>query len=146
MEEEKNGNYYDDSPVLELTDEDFDGEKIISKKIVGSYGLLKCYAPWCGHCKSLKDDLIFLANGLKSENFKIASINSDNVATSKVCESLKIQGFPTLFMINTDGTLKNYNGVDRSIEALLAEICKHTNSKTCCRRERDELICEMKKK
>ena len=30
MEEEKNGNYYDDSPVLELTDEDFDGEKIIS--------------------------------------------------------------------------------------------------------------------
>jgi len=133
-------NYYNDTLVVELVDKDFSGNKIINKNILGNYGLLKCYAPWCPHCKNLINILMFLANGLKKNNFKITSVNSEN---STICDKLGIKGFPTLFLINLDGTLKKFNG-DRSIENILAEICKHTNSKTCCRKEKDELICELK--
>ena len=138
----KNNNYYDNTSVLELTDADFEGNRIINKNIVGHYGLLKCYAPWCPHCKDLINPLMFLANGLKKEGFKIVSVNSEK--TQNICNNIGVQGFPTLFLINPDGTLKDYNS-DRSIEGILSEICKHTNSETCCRRERDEIICERNK-
>lgn len=134
--------YSKDSGVMELTKKDFNGNKIINRNIRGNFGLLKVYAPWCGYCTRIVDDLSFLAKGLSKHDFKIAAVNIENseAGNRNLQEILGVASFPTLFFINTDGTLEKYESDDRSIEALLQKTCAFT--KKCCSRENGKITCK----
>jgi len=52
--------YEDDTPVALLTQDSFDTEVLRG----ASPWIVEFYAPWCGHCKTLKDDWEELARGM----------------------------------------------------------------------------------
>lgn len=133
-------NKYDNSNVIELTEEDIKDGKIIKLGLKGKYGLLKAYAPWCSHCTAMVDDLKFLAEELKRQDVFIAALNCDN--NKNTSSEIGVQYFPTIFMVNETGELEKIDMPNRSIESILTIICQKTNdySKTgskkkgkCCR-------------
>jgi len=64
--------------------------------------LVKFYAPWCGHCKTLAPEWDAAAETLKNnKNIVITKIDS----TANEVEGVEIKGFPTL---------KFYPGNDKS--------------------------------
>lgn len=145
MSENKNpyeNKYFESENVIELEGKDFKikDEKvhIINKLFKNKYGLVKFYAPWCGHCSRMVTDINFLANGLSSHNFKVAAVNVTNPTNKEVGQFLGISGIPALFNINSDGEIVKLSeefANDRSIEGLLNNICNFTNKDTCCKRD-----------
>ena len=143
----ENKSYYlgNDNKVMELSNKDFRDGKVIHKNFKNKFGLLKAYAPWCGFCKRLKEDLIFLGNGLHKNGFQVAALNCD--IEKELSRSLGVQGYPSLYMINPDGSLTEATPNSRSIEDILKFICEYTNnysnntSGKCCRRVNDKIIC-----
>ena len=101
---------YNGTPVIELSANDFNGKTIINSKFKNKYGLLKVYAPWCGYCKQMEDLLIEIASKLKQHGFVVGALNADNQANNQVGQALNIQGFPTLFLVNKNGDVFDYNG------------------------------------
>ena len=101
---------YNGTPVIELSVNDFNGTTIINSKFKNKYALLKVYAPWCGYCKQMEDLLIEIAGKLKPYGFMVAALNADNQVNRQVSEALNIQGFPSLFLVNKNGDVFNYNG------------------------------------
>ena len=76
--------------------------------------LVEFYAPWCGHCKTLKP--VFM------EATKMAScpmVMLDGDKHGSVAQELKIKGFPTL-MLMQGNTQKEYKG-DRTKESMCDE-------------------------
>jgi len=140
-------NYYsgNDNKVIELNITDFAGKKIIHPDFKNNYGLVKAYAPWCGYCKSIKDDIKFLSNGLYKNGFQIGAINC--ILEKQVSQDLQVRGYPSLFMVNPDGSLKEAMPESRSVEDILKYICKYTNEHSknnlgkCCRKEGNDIIC-----
>lgn len=54
------------------------------------------YAPWCGHCKSMKPDFEKLAKFMIDEgkNIKIAKVDATEQKT--LAEKFEVKGYPTL--------------------------------------------------
>lgn len=115
-----------------------DNLKIVNKKFIGKNGLIKFYAPWCPHCTALVDDLNFLGKGLKNEHFKIGAINVDVEVNKEISRKAGVTGLPTLFLMDLNGNLKEYNNNSREIPDLLDEICTFTD-KVCYKKENDNL-------
>jgi protein disulfide-isomerase-like protein len=116
------------SDVTVLTDENF-----ASETAAGAW-LVKFYAPWCGHCKSLAPTWEKLAAAQlqkKSGAFKIAKIDCTS-AGKDTCTKLNVGGYPTLKAI-VDGKTIEYDGAERTLEAFNSFISKHQP------RGRDEL-------
>eukprot|EP01132_Coremiostelium_polycephalum_P010054 gene10054-12323_t len=61
--------------------------------------LVEFYAPWCGHCKSLKPEYEKAATNLKGL-VKIGAINCDD--EKELCGHYEIQGFPTIKFFGSD--------------------------------------------
>jgi len=75
---------------------------------------IEFYAPWCGHCKSLKPTWEDLAYKLLGE-VNVAAV--DGTAESDLAKRFKIQGFPTLIYLS-HGEMYEYAG-DRKLDTLL---------------------------
>ena len=106
-----------DGDVFVLTDDNFD-KTIESNPMV----MVKFYAPWCGHCKSLAPEYEKLAQTIKnaSKNYLLAEL--DSTVHKKVAERFQIKGYPTLkFFIN--GIPIDYDG-ERKAEPILAFLDK----------------------
>jgi len=101
---------YRNTPVNELSAKDFSGTKIISPKFKNKYGLLKVYAPWCGYCQQMEELLIEIAGKLKPHGFVVGALNADNQVNKPVAQALGVRGFPTLFLVNKNGEVFNYDG------------------------------------
>lgn len=56
------------------------------------------YAPWCGHCKSLKPEYEKAAKGLK-DLAQVVAVNCDDEVNKAFCGSMGVQGFPTLKIV-----------------------------------------------
>jgi len=78
--------------------------------------LVKFYAPWCGHCKSLAPTWEALASELKGK-VKVAKmdVTADSSMTGK---DYSVQGFPTIMRFN-NGRYKKHTG-GRSLSDLKA--------------------------
>ena len=53
------------------------------------------YAPWCGHCKTLKPAYEKAAESLEGLA-QVAAVNCDDESNKAFCGSMGVQGFPTL--------------------------------------------------
>lgn len=87
------------SNVIELNNGNFDsvvyGDDITT--------LVKFYAPWCGHCKTLAPIYEKVADAFaKNDKVQIAHVNCD--ADDKLCKQFGLTGFPTLKLFAKDKT------------------------------------------
>ena len=90
--------------VIELNDSNFSQVKNTSKELY----MVMFYAPWCGHCKSLKPKYEQAARNNSNSLIKFARINCDEHKSS--CGSYQIQGYPTLKVFLPGGKVEDYNG------------------------------------
>jgi protein disulfide-isomerase-like protein len=98
------------SDVIEITPENFEA-KIGSG--TGTPWLLKLYAPWCGHCKSMAPAYEELATALKGEvNVAEADCDKHNALGRR----FNIRGFPTVVLVR-NGQVYKHKG-PRTVEGL----------------------------
>ncbi len=92
------------SQVIELTDDTFD--KVVLNGKVPT--LVKFYASWCGHCKTMAPAYDELGELLASKKNKvqIAKIDADIHKSSG--QKYGIKGFPMLKWFKADGTVEDY--------------------------------------
>jgi protein disulfide-isomerase A6 len=88
------GLYTKGSPVLQLGSKDFDSNINRSNHT----SIVEFYAPWCGHCQSLKPAFEKAAKSL-SGLAKVAAVNCDEEANKPLCGQMGVQGFPTLKIV-----------------------------------------------
>jgi protein disulfide-isomerase A1 len=81
--------YEKENGVYELTADNFDAW--ISEQ---DYALVKFYAPWCGHCKSLAPEYELAAKELEG---KVGFAKIDGTEHDQLAQSFDVRGFPTLF-------------------------------------------------
>src|SRR5690348_4195413 len=74
--------------VVELNDGNFESEFS-----TGSNWFVKFYAPWCGHCKTLKPIFHDLSNNIKGK-VKVGTI--DATRNPELSKKFEIKKFPTI--------------------------------------------------
>ena len=104
----------------------FKSEKIVSYKEIENFSeksdakLVLFYAPWCGHCKSIKPAWEKLTNNYPNI---VTEINCDE--EEEIAKANNIQGYPTIkyFPNGMDGDSIDYEGSRdyKSIESFLNE-------------------------
>jgi protein disulfide isomerase family A protein 3 len=108
-----------DSHVVTLTDANFDEEVTNADKDV----MLEFYAPWCGHCKSLKPVYKGLAEKLK--DVPTVSIAAMDATANTVPKGYTVEGYPTILFVSAkDKKPIPYNGA-RDEESMAQWIQKH---------------------
>ncbi|BAM41169.1 protein disulphide isomerase [Theileria orientalis strain Shintoku] len=90
--------------VKALTDETFD--KFISQhKLV----MVKFYADWCVHCKSMAPEYAQAAKTLHEEKSEVVLAKVRNEEGQKLMEKYSVRGFPTVYFFK-NGTELEFNG------------------------------------
>jgi len=95
-----------DGPVTTLVAKNFDA------LTAGKPALIKYYAPWCGHCKTLAPVYEELGEAFKGKNVVIAKID----ATANYVAA-DISGFPTLIWYDGNGNSELYEDA-RDLQSL----------------------------
>lgn len=117
------GNLYDNHPgIFELKTADFNNGSVIPKitQFANKVSMVIFYAPWCGHCRNMVDDIKELATALKDEGFVIGTVNCEN--NKDIGDVCDIQSFPTIFFIK-DKKAEKYTG-PRDLESLVNFLCQ----------------------
>ncbi|KAJ1860938.1 hypothetical protein LPJ73_001178 [Coemansia sp. RSA 2703] len=110
--------------VVSLDYEKFKDVALDESKFV----LVKFYAPWCGHCKTLAPIYAQLSEVFQNdENVVIASYDASE--DTKIKSEYPIQGFPTLyaFPAGKDAEKIEYEG-GRNLEDLVAFVNSHAGT------------------
>jgi protein disulfide isomerase len=109
-----------ESGVHILTDENF-------KDFIAShpYSFVEFYAPWCGHCQQLAPEFVKTAEKLIEMEITVPLAKVDCTIQKAVCESLDVQGYPTLKLFKSSGEKFEYEG-ERSQLAIISFIVKKT--------------------
>lgn len=103
----------------ELTAETFDNA--IQKGVA----FVKFFAPWCGHCKRLSPTWNSLREKFHNHNIvNIFKVDCNSESNKDLCNSEKIDSFPTLFIYKDGVKISEYVGT-RSIEDLTDFVNKH---------------------
>ncbi|TKA63653.1 hypothetical protein B0A49_07984 [Cryomyces minteri] len=124
------GIYTKNSPVLQVDARSYD--KLIAQS--NHTSMLEFYAPWCGHCQSLKPAYEKAAKNLKGLA-KVAAINCDEEPNKPFCGSMGVQGFPTLKIIKPGKkagkpVVEDYQGQRTAkaiVDAMVDKIPNHVN-------------------
>ncbi|KAL0228780.1 hypothetical protein GEMRC1_013400 [Eukaryota sp. GEM-RC1] len=88
------------------------------KKTAGKCTLVKFYAPWCGHCKAMKQDYDKLSSIFAGEaSVSIAEVNCDD--DRELCSKYDIRGYPTVKLITQSGDVVDFSG-KRDVPSLLS--------------------------
>jgi thiol-disulfide isomerase/thioredoxin len=114
------------SNVIELNPNNFNDS--INKV---SNGIILFYAPWCGHCKRLKPEYEKASSTLPSFNF--LQLDYDQYGQDiNLPKGIKIEGFPTMYLIKNGQIDKEYEGgrsSEQIVNVLNTEINKSSNLK-----------------
>ena len=109
------------SDVLQVTADSFEQDLKHNK-----YVFLGVFAPWCGHCQSMKPAFEEAATRVRGEAV-FASMDGTDTRNAEIMQRLGVKGFPTL-KIFVDGKLaENYAG-ERTADALEHAARKHVGS------------------
>lgn len=96
--------YTDNDPVTILDDASFIGTQgQIKSRVYQGPGVLKCYAPWCGHCKAKVECCNRLAEALQEHGMQVYVI--DGTANPVFSNFREVTGFPTFFRVGKDGLI-----------------------------------------
>jgi len=77
--------------ITHLTDDTF-ADKLAENKNM----LVMFYAPWCGHCKKMKPELVDAAKELITENHDSVVAAIDCTVSKAVCQKYDVSGYPTV--------------------------------------------------
>ncbi|GAB4823313.1 hypothetical protein N2152v2_010359 [Parachlorella kessleri] len=98
------GGFYDGTDVVTLDDGNFHSEVIDGDHMF----FVEFYAPWCGHCQSLKPTWIDLAGQLEGR-VRVGAV--DCTANQQTCSEFGVRGFPTIkFFGSNKERPEEYNG------------------------------------
>lgn len=87
-------NFYASNPnVFELTADNF--ESVVTQ--YNQTALVEFYAPWCGHCQSLKPEYNKVGKALKDIAI-VGAVNCDLDKNKPLCAKQRVQGYPTLMV------------------------------------------------
>lgn len=96
-----------------------------------SLQIVEFYAPWCGHCQSLKPAYEKAAKNLDGLA-KVAAVNCDDDANKPLCGQFGVQGFPTLKIVRPGSKkgkpiVEDYQG-QRSAKAIVEAVVDKINN------------------
>ena len=75
--------------------------------ISGKFGIFAVVADWCGHCKSLKQEI----KKAQSESaFNFMMLDGDKKSNEPIMKRMGVTGFPTVFIYDTTGHLYDFSG------------------------------------
>ena len=126
-----NNNLYDNKKgIFELNSIDLSMNKdnqfvSLHEKFLNKAYMLLFYAPWCGHCQHMVNEVTQLGEQLFDENFVIGAVNCEK--QDDISKKYNIQGFPTIFL-SVGGKTEQYNG-ERTVDGFLEHLC--TNLQKC---------------
>ena len=111
-----------DSEVIALTAENF-AEHVDES---GNDVMIEFYAPWCGHCQSLKHTYKALADQfLSSPKVTIAAMDA---TAHDPPAGYEVSGYPTIYFKPAGGTPVSYDG-EREVDDMKAYIQTHGKAK-----------------
>lgn len=122
----ENKNLYDNQPgIKELDTKDLvrqsDGSVIpVGEEFKDKVYMLVFYAPWCGHCKHMVEDVKDLAKALKDEGFMVGTINCER--NTDLDDKIEISSFPTIYFVK-ENRAKKYDG-SRDLESMVNYLCQ----------------------
>jgi thiol-disulfide isomerase/thioredoxin len=140
------------NPVPDVEGTDLDGKKVKLSSYRGKVVLFDFWATWCGPCKAMIPHERELAEKLKDKPFALLSVSVDDekkelaefLGTEKmpwahwwdgpkgpVVKLFKVRSFPTLFLIDAKGVVRNKwvgspgnEALDKAVNELVAEAQK----------------------
>lgn len=111
----------DNGPVVQMTKENF-ADTLNNNKFV----LVKWYAPWCGHCKTMKQDYIQAAKdvdaatleelGLEEGTGKPVLGEVDATVENDLASQYDVQGYPTVQWFVKGQKRLDYSGPRKAVE------------------------------
>jgi protein disulfide-isomerase A1 len=104
--------------VKQLTNDNFD-DFIKNEKVA----LIKFFAPWCGHCKSLAPEFEKAAQTLTGE-VALAEVDCDQADQKPICSRFDVRGYPTLKVFDA-GVPTDYQGT-READGIVSYMKKFT--------------------
>lgn len=122
---------YNNTDVIELTDEDFDlsGNEPVLK---GGPGLVMAYSAHCPHCISKRETYTDLARRLNNKGgYQMYAIHTANPKTNGVGRGLNVEFVPTFFEADQSGRMTSYAPENFGLEQILdrAKIYENTYKK-----------------
>lgn len=123
-----NAMYSSKSDVLQVNGNNFRQQVMLSNHT----SIVEFYAPWCGHCKNLKPDYEKAATSLKGVA-NVAAIDCDAAENKQLCNSMGVQGYPTLKIFRPgkkagQPVIEDYQGQRKAkpiVDAVLPKINNH---------------------
>lgn len=117
--EEQTEETVDEKDVLVLTEDTFDDALKNNQNI-----LVEFYAPWCGHCQSLKPEYAKAATALKAAGIPVALAKVDATEQPNLGQKYAVEGYPTLKWF-VGGDILEYTG-GRTEDAIVGWVKKKT--------------------
>jgi len=108
------------SSVVELSEKDFDGIKLNHPDFKNKYTLLKIYAPWCGYCVRMTNEMNHLGRELPKRNIGVATINYEQ--NKELVSKIGSKGFPSMFIVDKSGKLHETLMGGRTLKEILVSI------------------------
>ena len=75
--------------------------------------LVLFYADWCGHCKKIHPAWDEAASQVNTDGVKMAKVNcgdSDNSSHAAIAKKYKVDGYPTIHLLNNGKIESEYEG------------------------------------
>ena len=122
---------------VELTLENFED------KLAGKNGFVKMFAPWCGHCKSIKPFWDQLGDEYEASSSVLIGDADCTEGGKDLCEKFGVQGYPTLKYFS-DGNMsgedyqggRDYDSLKKFIVDKLEVKCNVNDPTECTEKEK----------